>query len=70
VTERRSRLLTSAFTFHAVTITAPDGTVIESDTWDNSAGVRRNHDLVVCSFVIPIHSLAGHTAEFEGFFVP
>jgi hypothetical protein len=59
-----------AFTFHAATITAPDGTVVESDTWDNSAGVGRNHDLVVCSFVIPIGPLAGHTAEFEGFFVP
>ena len=62
--------LPAAFAFHAVTITAPDGTVVESDTWDNTRGVARNRDLVTCSFVIPVGPFAGHRADFVGFFVP
>ena len=60
----------AAFSFHAASVTAPDGTVVESETWDNASGVNRNHDLVVCSFVIPIGPLTGHTASFVGFFLP
>ena len=52
------------------TVTAPDGTVVESDTWDTSSGVAINQDLVVCGFTIPVGPFAGHTAEFTGFFVP
>ncbi|HEY5877540.1 MAG TPA: hypothetical protein VIU11_01430 [Nakamurella sp.] len=59
-----------AFTFHAASVTAQDGTVLENETWDNASGVDRNHVLIVCSFVIPIGPLTGHTAHFEGFFVP
>ena len=59
----------AAYSFHAATVTAPDGTVLQSDTWDHAAGVHRHHELVVCSFVIPIGPLTGHTASFEGFFV-
>ena len=59
----------AAYSFHAALVTAPDGTVLESDTWDHAAGVDRQHELVVCSFVIPIGPLTGHTATFEGFFV-
>jgi hypothetical protein len=60
----------AAFTFHATTVTAPDGTVVESETWDNTHGVERNQELVTCSFIIPIGPLAGHRVDFEGFFVP
>jgi len=60
----------AAFSFHAASVTAPDGTVVESETWDHASGVRQSHDLVVCSFVIPIGPLTGHTADFVGFFVP
>jgi hypothetical protein len=59
-----------AFVFHAVTVTAPDGTVDEGETWDNTAGVRLNHDLTTCSFVIPIGPLTGYQADFVGYFVP
>lgn len=44
----------AAFSFHAASVTAPDGTVVDSETWDNAPGVDRNHDQVVCSFMIPI----------------
>ncbi len=60
----------AAFNFHAVTVTAPDGTVVESETWDNSQGVARNHELVTCSFIIPVGPFTGHRADFKGFFVP
>ena len=60
----------TAFSFHAASVTAPDGTVVESETWDHASGVEQSHDLVVCSFVIPIGPLTGHTADFVGFFVP
>jgi len=59
-----------AFVFHAVTVTAPDGTVDEAETWDNTAGVSLNHELTTCSFVIPIGPLIGYRADFAGLFVP
>ena len=65
--EPGSRIL---FSFHAATVTAPDGTVVESATWDTSQGVARRHDLVTCSFEIPVGPFAGHQADFVGFFVP
>jgi hypothetical protein len=58
-----------AFNFHAAAVVAPDGTVVESVTWDQSQGVDNNHELVTCSFVIPIGDLKGYRADFEGFFV-
>lgn len=60
---------TRVFAFHATTITAPDGLVVEALTYDHSAGVDRAHDLVTCGFVIPVGPLAGHRADFTGFFV-
>ena len=59
-----------AFVFRAVTLTAPDGTVDETETWDNAAGVRLNHELTTCSFVIPVGPLTGYRADFVGYFVP
>jgi hypothetical protein len=59
-----------AFVFHAVTVTAPDGTVDEAESWDNSAGVGVNHELTTCSFVIPVGPLTGYQADFVGHFVP
>jgi len=59
-----------AFVFHAVTVTAPDGTVDEAETWDNTAGVSLNHELTICSFLIPIGPLTGYRADFVGQFVP
>ena len=52
------------------TITDTNGEIVESDTWDNTKGVKRNHELVICSFIIPEGPFAGFTAEFVGFFVP
>lgn len=60
----------SALSFHASTVTRPDGTVVEEVSYDNTSGVDRHHDLVVCSFVIPVGPFAGFTADFEGFFIP
>jgi hypothetical protein len=60
----------TAFSFHAATVVAPDGSVVESETWDKASGVDRTQNLVVCSFVIPIGPLTDHTAYFEGFFIP
>ena len=60
----------AAFTFYAASVIAPDGTIVEDVTWEHSAGVDVSHELVTCSFVIPIGSLAGYTATFTGFFVP
>lgn len=60
----------AAFNFHAASVTAPDGTVVEDLTWDQSQGVERNHMLITCSFIIPIGPLTGHRADFEGYFVP
>jgi hypothetical protein len=60
----------TVFSFHAASVTAPDGTVVESETWDNTSGVERNQDVVTCSFVIPIGPLTGYTADFVGFFLP
>ena len=59
----------TAFSFHAATVLAPDGSVVESESWDRSPGVEHRRDLVVCGFVIPIGPLAGHHASFAGFFV-
>ena len=59
-----------AFSFHAASVTAPDGTVVSSVTWDNSLGVGRNHELVTCSFIIPIGPFTDHRADFVGFFIP
>ncbi len=59
-----------AFVFHAVTLTAPDGAVDEAETWDNTAGVGLNHELITCSFVIPVGPLTGYQADFVGYFVP
>ena len=59
----------AALSFHALTITAPDGTVVESVTWDQSQGVERNHELVTCSFVIPTGPLTDHQVDFVGFFI-
>ena len=60
----------AAFNFHSTTITDPNGTVVEALTWDHTQGVDRNHDLVTCGFIIPTGPLAGHRAEFTGFFLP
>jgi len=60
----------AAFTFYAASVIAPDGTVVESLTWDDSQGVDVHHELVTCSFIIPIGDLTGYTATFTGFFVP
>jgi hypothetical protein len=60
----------AAFNFHGATVTAPDGTVVESLTWDNTQGVAVNHELVTCSFIIPEGPLTGYQADFEGYFVP
>ena len=59
-----------AFVFHAATLTSPDGIVDEAETWDNTAGVRLEHELITCSFVIPVGPLAGYQADFIGYFVP
>ena len=60
----------AAFTFHASFVTAPDGTVVEEVSFDNTQGIDRNHELVTCSFIIPIGPFTGYTADFVGFFVP
>ena len=60
----------AAFVFRAVTVTAPDGSKDEAESWDNTAGVGRNHELITCSFVIPVGPLTGYQADFVGFFVP
>ena len=60
----------AAFDFFAVTVTAPDGTVVESETWDHSQGVERRHEMVTCSFIIPVGPFTDHRADFRGFFVP
>ncbi|HEU0304211.1 MAG TPA: hypothetical protein VFR32_06495 [Gaiellaceae bacterium] len=60
----------AAFNFHAAAVIAPDGTVVERLTWDYAQGVEQNHELVTCSFIIPIGPLTGYTATFDGFFVP
>lgn len=59
----------AAFSFHATSVTAPDGTVVDSESWDTSFGVAQHQEPVVCGFTIPVGPLAGHVAEFTGFFV-
>jgi hypothetical protein len=60
----------AAFDFFAVTVTAPDGSVVESETWDHSQGVERRQEMVTCSFIIPVGPFTDHRADFRGFFVP
>lgn len=60
----------TAFVFHAATVTAPDGTVDQAASWDNTEGIRRTHELITCGFVIPIGPLTGYQADFVGYFVP
>jgi hypothetical protein len=60
----------AAFVFFAASVVAPDGTVIESVTWDYSQGVDVSNELITCSFIIPIGDLTGYTANFVGYFVP
>lgn len=60
----------TAFTFHASTVTAPDGTVVESASFDHADGVQRNQETVTCGFVIPVGPFTGYQADFVGFFVP
>jgi hypothetical protein len=60
----------AAFTFQASFVTAPDGTVVEEVSFDDTQGVAHNHELVTCSFIIPIGVFEGYTADFVGFFVP
>lgn len=59
-----------AFSVHTITVVAPDGSVVESETWHHGEGVGRIHELVTCSLIIPVGPLAGHMAQFQGFFVP
>ncbi len=44
--------------------------MVEEVSFDNTRGVDRNHELVTCSFIIPIGPFTGYTADFVGFFVP
>jgi hypothetical protein len=60
----------AAFVFLAASVVAPDGTVIQPLTWDDSQGVDVSMDLITCSFIIPIGDLTGYTAYFVGYFVP
>ena len=60
----------AGFNFHAASVIALDGTVVETFTWDYSQGVEINHDLVICSFIIPIGPLTGYRTDFVGFFLP
>jgi hypothetical protein len=60
----------AAFVFFAADVVAPDGTVVESVTWDHSQGVEVATDLITCSFTIPIGDLTGYTANFYGYFIP
>ena len=59
----------AVFSFHAASVVAPDGTVVQQVTWDQSQGVGENRELVTCSFIIPIGEFAGYSADFVGFFV-
>ena len=59
----------AVFSFHEASVVAPDGTVVEQVSWDQSQGVDQNHELVTCSFIIPIGELTGYSADFVGFFV-
>ncbi len=60
----------TAFVFHAAAVILPDGTLVDAFSWDNSQGVTLHHDLVTCSFIIPIGDLTGAEATFTGYFVP
>jgi len=58
-----------AFIFRAAAVTMPDGTVVESVTWDHTDGVQHTRDLVTCSFMIPIGPFSGYRADFVGYFI-
>lgn len=58
------------FSFHAATVVAPDGTIDLNTTWDDTQGVEQNHDLITCSFVIPVGPLTGYRADYVGYFIP
>lgn len=60
----------AAFVFHAAAVISPTGEVVQDFTWDHSQGVANNHELVTCSFLIPIGDLIGYRADFIGYFVP
>lgn len=60
----------TAFVFHAAAVVAPTGELVDEFTWDHSHGVANNHELVICSFIIPIGDLTGYRADFIGYFVP
>ena len=51
-------------------MTAPDGTIVEQFSWYSDQGVDQNHELITCSFTIPIGDLTGYSADFIGYFVP
>lgn len=60
----------SAFVFHGVILTRPDGTVDEALSWDQTHGVSNRHEIITCSLIIPVGPLAGYRADFLGYFVP
>jgi hypothetical protein len=60
----------TAFVFHAAAVISPTGEVVEALTWDHAQGVANNHELVTCSFIIPIGDLEGYRADFIGYYVP
>ena len=60
----------TAFVFHAAAVISPTGEVVEDVTWDHAQGVANNHELVTCSFIIPIGPLTGYRADFTGYFIP
>ena len=60
----------TAFVFHEAAVISPTGQAVEDFTWDHAQGVANNHELVTCSFIIPVGDLAGYRADFIGYFVP
>ena len=61
---------TEVLSVHSITVTDTDGAVVDSESWHHAGGVERNHDLVTCSFTIPVGPFTGYTASFTGFLVP
>lgn len=60
----------AAFTFFAATVTAPGGEIVEQFSWYRDQGITQNHELITCSFIIPVGELTGYSADFIGYFVP
>ena len=60
----------AAFVYFGVILTAPDGAVDESLSWDQTLDVAQHHDLIGCSLFIPVDPLTGYRADFVGYFVP